>query len=596
MVSLISLATITMFSSVFISDLAEHDAAAVNMSGSLRMKSYRIVSEIAVLSQHATASQIELVQDELSQFDKTLSDNVMLNGFTPDDGSALEKQYLQVQQQWQQSIKPMFMTAIDNPVQIADLLARVTPFVGEIDRLVMTYQHEAESKIETLRIIQLVALFLTLILVYFSLHSIQNNIATPLKELTLMARKIGSGDFTHRVQVESDDELGLLASSFNHSCNAISQMYGNLEKRVEIKTKELRRSNRSIQLLYETVKKVNDAELQSSDFDDIIAELSDITSVQDIDLCLMTAQGEIPYEHIVSDQEKQLPNNCVAGNCNDCITVEPFAQTTKDSYKMKYPLVKEGSNFGVLVCTLPVGEALSDWQHQIIQSVADQIAVALSLKNQAEQDRRIALMDERTTIARELHDSLAQALSYLKIQVTRLQKSYAKNASPETIDEITLELKEGLSSAYRQLRELLTTFRLKIDTEGLLQALEETVKQHQERSEMNIDLNFNLGNIPLTPNEEIHLLQIIREATQNAVHHSKGNNVTIGLNSDENKRIHLTIKDDGVGIPDDPEKLNHYGLVIMKERSRHLNGDLHIANNAEGGACVAFSFRPDYVS
>jgi two-component system nitrate/nitrite sensor histidine kinase NarX len=153
-----------------------------------------------------------------------------------------------------------------------------------------------------------------------------------------------------------------------------------------------------------------------------------------------------------------------------------------------------------------------------------------------------------------------------------------------------------LSSAYRQLRELLTTFRLKIDTEGLLQALEETVKQHQSRSAMNIALDFNLGNIPLSPNEEIHLLQIIRGATQNAVHHSKGDNVTIGLDSDHSKRIHLSIKDDGVGIPYDPEKLNHYGLVIMKERSRNLGGALNIGNHAAGGVCVDFSFVPAYVS
>lgn len=596
MVSLISLAIITMFSSVFISDLAEHDAASVNMSGSLRMKSFRIVSEIGVLSQQPSETQATLIRNDINEFEKTLSDNVMLNGFTPNDGSLLEKQYAEIRHQWLNSIKPTLLTAVETPTPISELMMVVTPFVSEIDKLVMTYQHEAESKIETLRVIQLVALFLTLILVYVSLHSIQNNIANPLRELTIMARKIGSGDFTHRVQVETSDELGLLAASFNHSCNAVSQMYGNLEKRVEKKTKELRRSNRSIQLLYDTVKKVNDAELQSSDFDDIIAELSDITGVKDIDLCLMTAQGDIPYEHFVSDQEKQLPSNCVSGNCAECITPEPFAQSAPSLYKMKYPLVKEGSNFGVLVCSMPMGEALADWQHQIIQSVADQIAVALSLKNQAEQARRIALMDERTTIARELHDSLAQALSYLKIQVTRLQKSYAKNAPPETIEEITLELKEGLSSAYRQLRELLTTFRLKIDTEGLLQALEETVKQHQDRSDMNINLSFNLGNIPLTPSEEIHLLQIIREATQNAVHHSKGDNVTIGLNSDEHKRIHLTVKDDGVGIPDDPQKLNHYGLVIMQERSRHLNGELQIANNAEGGACVAFSFQPGYVN
>ena len=52
------------------------------------------------------------------------------------------------------------------------------------------------------------------------------------------------------------------------------------------------------------------------------------------------------------------------------------------------------------------------------------------------------------------------------------------------------------------------------------------------------------------------------------------------------------MKDDGVGINDDPEKLNHYGLAIMKERSRHLNGDLEIRRRDEKGTIVEFSFQP----
>src|SRR5690606_27742721 len=118
------------------------------------------------------------------------------------------------------------------------------------------------------------------------------------------------------------------------------------------------------------------------------------------------------------------------------------------------------------------------------------------------------LVHERTVIARELHDSLAQALSYLKIQVARLNRALAKD-DKETLQDVSTELQEGLSSAYRQLRELLTTFRLKVDGPGLLSTLQTSVKQLSEQSEMHISLDYTLSNLPLTPNEEIHLLQII---------------------------------------------------------------------------------------
>ena len=70
----------------------------------------------------------------------------------------------------------------------------------------------------------------------------------------------------------------------------------------------------------------------------------------------------------------------------------------------------------------------------------------------------------------------------------------------------------------------------------------------------------------------------------------------IALKPDSEQKIQLSICDNGIGIPDDPQKLNHYGLVIMQERSRHLSGDLSIANQETGGVCVNFSFEPAYLA
>lgn len=158
-----------------------------------------------------------------------------------------------------------------------------------------------------------------------------------------------------------------------------------------------------------------------------------------------------------------------------------------------------------------------------------------------------------------------------------------------------MELHEGLNSAYRQLRELLTTFRLKVDGPGLLSSLQSSVKQLSEQCEMQISLDYSLNNLPLTPNEEIHLLQIIREASQNAIHHSGGREVLIKVHQDAHKDVQLSIEDDGVGISQSPEKLNHYGLAIMQERGKNLGGDLTIRRRTNGGTGVYFRFTPDYL-
>src|SRR5690606_30251419 len=139
----------------------------------------------------------------------------------------------------------------------------------------------------------------------------------------------------------------------------------------------------------------------------------------------------------------------------------------------------------------------------------------------------------------------------------------------------------------------LTTFRLKVDGPGLLGALQTSVKQLSEQTDLDVQLDYQLENLPLTPNEEIHLLQIVREAAQNAIHHSGGSLVAIQLRQDERKWVKVSIEDNGVGIPDTPEKLNHYGLAIMQERSKNLGGEVDIRRRPDGGTGVHFAFMPD---
>ena len=111
---------------------------------------------------------------------------------------------------------------------------------------------------------------------------------------------------------------------------------------------------------------------------------------------------------------------------------------------------------------------------------------------------------------------------------------------------------------------------------------------------MEITLDYDIVHAPLSPQEEIHLLQIIREACQNAINHSHGRRILIKLTATPDKKILLSIEDDGIGIDTNPEKLNHYGLEIIQERSHQLNGDVRIQARADGGTGVYFEFMPEY--
>ncbi len=588
MFSVSFLAIVSMFTTVFMSDGAQFDAQAVNVAGSLRMQTYRIHSVM-----QDSPGDIETINQLVDEFDLTLNTGVLVNQQALWDNGDIAKHHAIVANNWNEQVKPLIQTNLASPSNSnTSSLEVFNKLVEDIELLVVAYQKYAEINIANIRLVQSLALFSTLILIAIAMMIVHRHIEQPLSKLTSVARQIGQGDFTARAEETGKGELALLARTINKMSGSLYRSKSQLEEQIKRKTRKLTRSNQSLELLFQVSRRLNEVEPGSVDFQPLLNKLADVTGVKDLDLCIMTAQGTGPYEHLMSS-EKTIPDKCQQQLCHDCTEHDSLFPPVNG--QMKYQLNIGDQHYGVLVVSLDEGSILEDWQHQLFEAIAEQVANGLSMKHQNEQRRRIALMNERTVIARELHDSLAQALSYLKIQVTRLQRLQQKESAQEQIDQVIDELKNGLGAAYSELRELLTTFRLKLDGQGIKAALEQTISQLQNRSDdFSFTLNYHVSNVPFTPQEEIHLLQIAREATQNAFYHSQGSNIEIGITSNSLSEVILTVKDNGIGIPEDPNKLNHYGLAIMKERSRNLDGELSVKRNDERGTTVMFSFIPEY--
>ncbi len=587
LITLIGIALLSMFISFWLTDLADKDAHAINLSGSMRMQTY----QIAVALQQGES---ELSQQHIKQLDSTWNHSLFASQRLSRQDNELNQQFKQAYQHWNQVLKPRLTTySRDHSSQSLPphLLQPLKQQVHLTDQLVHQFQVAAEHKIRRLRLFQLLALFITIVVGSLIFYLLKNRIEKPLSQLSQTVELFGRGDYRQRVDITGRDELSLLGATFNQMSDSIENTRNQLECRVKDRTEELHHKNISLNFLFNTARKIIDGRERSLDHQQVINELADILNFEDIELCLFTDQGQRPYLQVAPENTDI--KDCSHQSCYECKSSGPFnsIDTAKTlAFTERYPIDLDDRQYGLITVRHLAEHPMEDWQEQLLRSTTDQLAIALSLAEQKEKERRLAMLSERTVIARELHDSLAQALSYLQIQVTRLQKSHDKQKF-ELQQPIIDELREGLSSAYRQLRELLTTFRLKMDADGLRGALESTVQQLQERTDMAISLDYQLVNLPLNPTEEIHLLQIVREASQNAVNHSKGKHVTINLQQNERK-IELKITDDGIGIKESPEKLNHYGLAIMNERSRHLGGQVSINNRPEGGTEVDFDFIP----
>ncbi len=210
-----------------------------------------------------------------------------------------------------------------------------------------------------------------------------------------------------------------------------------------------------------------------------------------------------------------------------------------------------------------------------------------------EESNRITLMEERNIIAQELHDSLAQSIFYINIQASRLNSMVKQEATAETLLAVIAEIKEINSSADRQLRELISTFRTKINPEGIDAALEEIIDRESERCPTQFRYTNRIPGFDFSHNEEVTLVQIIQEATSNVSKHAMATHCHIELlfiptlNS-----VVVTIEDDGVGLPRNPYRQNHFGLANMEERATAIAGRLLLETTHPSGTRVKLIFTP----
>ena len=395
MFSVSFLSVVSMFSSVFISDGAQSDALALNVAGSLRMQSYRLLSKVQ--TPHKSEQELSDFYQLIDTFEQNLTSGILINQQILSDTAQLAAQHAVIKSQWLNSIKPLFIEALSESYQDARKLDQIIqPFVADIHTLVEIYQNHAETNIATIRLIQSLALFCTLILISLALVIVNRHIEQPLSKLTQVARQIGRGDFTVRADDSGKGELSVLAHTFNTMSDSIYRSKLQLEKQVKRKTLKLSRSNESLDLLFQVSRKLNEVDPTSVDFQPILAKLAKVTGIKDLDLCIMTAQGSSPYEHLLT-ANKNLPDKCVNHKCGDCTSHNDlFPQST---HQMRYQLTLGGKNYGVLVVHPEDNAVLEDWQHQLFESVAAQVANGLKMKHQNEQNRRMALMNERTIIA-----------------------------------------------------------------------------------------------------------------------------------------------------------------------------------------------------
>ena len=593
-----SFAILGMASSGIIAESVQGSGEAINLAGSLRMQAYKMTSlaQSARLSESSDAS-LQL-RTAINAFESTLSDSRITSVIPEQSETGLPRSYAAVQATWQR-VKPRYLAEAVKAAPAAagslPLVEETDQFVDQINDLVKQIEQDTEAKILVLRMVLGAALLMTLVVGALTLYLARNDLILPLRDLLSFASNVGRGNLAVRTEHTGSDELGRLGQAFNIMAEDLSKLYQNLEARVEEKTSELTIANRSLELLYHSIARLYNGPVAHDTYAILLRDLEDVLGVGHGLACLVET-GETRARVIASTLHPESGDIDMCGlmSCAECQAHRALSvHSIPDGRRvLSLPLMDTEQHYGVLQLEMTPGRELAKWQTQLLEALARHIGIAIGTAKRSEQGRRLSLLEERAALARDLHDSLAQSLSYMKIQVSRLKPLVNDPQRSNEAKEVLEELREGLNSAYRQLRELLTTFRLRIEGEGLAAALETTVVEFSNRGGIPITLDVHLAGCPLSPNEEIHALQIVREALSNVLNHAKAHRAEVNMTCRSDGSVSATVTDDGIGIHESAGT-HHYGMAIMEERAKHLGGQLSIENLPTAGSRVTLLFMPD---
>lgn len=227
----------------------------------------------------------------------------------------------------------------------------------------------------------------------------------------------------------------------------------------------------------------------------------------------------------------------------------------------------------------------------IFRDISEQKEYERKIKASEEKYRQLALHlqtireEERTNIAREIHDELGQLLTGLFFEVSgiKIMRSRTKAELDDRLDKIQNLIEHLISSVQRISTELRPAI---LDDLGLIPAVEWEVSKFQERTKIKVTLNIEVGDLKFSKTTSTVIFRILQESLTNVARHSKASKVHIDLKVENNDFL-MEIEDNGIGIPQekllDPKSI---GLIGMRERAFTCDGELTIESTIKKGTKV----------
>lgn len=467
--------------------------------------------------------------------------------------------------------------------------------------------------------LQSVLLFGVLILVSIIVNRTKANLLDPLTHLRYWAMRTRGGHLLARIPEPDDEsEFKELARDINSLSDSLRNLTHDMNEQVRLQTLRTAQKSHSLKVLYDVATSINNSQNLDELLTQFMNTLKTLVQAKGASIRLLTNDNQLKLiastglGDSILEKERLVPvSRCECGKavvdgsmkcqdiekCGDVIEQPIFNNTNMKM--LAVPLKYRGKTLGVYNLFVDKSELIEREElNGLLSSIGQHLGVAVAKSQLENETRRLALMEERTLLSHELHDSLAQTLASLRFQVSILNETLEESNNTQAQQELD-RLKVGLEKANTDLREMLSHFRTPMDARGLIPALQDMSRQLQKESGIAVFFQDETGNQSLPPNNEVQVLHIVQEALCNIRKHSKAQNARVMLKASSDNIWHALIEDDGIGLQnskDSNKPGEHIGLAIMQERAEHLKGHLNIESDDNEGTRIELTFSPQTFS
>lgn len=570
----------------------EGGGAAINDAGSLRMQTYRLG---LLISERRSAEALERIE----RFDRTLAQLKQGDPARPlflPDTPEVQEQMQTLTRRWQNEIRPMLQRAAAGGDTVPE--QRLEQFVDSIDALVLSAESVNARHTKWLRFFQSGLMVLVLAGAMVMVVLLYLWIIRPLDQLQQGVSDIHDGKLGVQVPIDGSAEFAEVDKGFNQMSLRLQQLYAHLEQEVAEKTRDLAEKNYTLGTLYffsRFLNRIQTAAEAGETFLEKIMNLvpADAGSIRLLDFererMDLVAHRGLP-ENLQTAEACRRLEDCFCGRAVAQHDWQPITFTRPAEagqqlagceksgfhYLQVFDIRYNGIDLGLMTLYFKEAYELEPGMRELLDTLCNQLAGVLSNIRLADESRQLAVLQERNLMAQGLHDSIAQTLTFLNLQVQMLESALAAQEQAQISENLQF-IKEGVQECYEDVRELLLNFRTKISRKEFAEAVQTLSKRFEQQTQVEVNTVWRGDGPDLSSEQQLQFIFILQESLSNIRKHAQATQVDIEF--DNSRDFAMSIRDNGKGF--DTGRLNelsgnHVGLGIMRERALRINARLEL--------------------